>query len=378
MSKRAFYLVVLTLILTAVLFGCTEKASSDQSDEYEFINIAGTYTLREEIRNGNLLIYDMQYEFFLNGKIICRTYGYDSSSRELADVVSNGKYVCNRKSGDIAFQFTTASKPSLMHYYGKYVETNVAKFYLTGPNSDGELAGNIVTASYEAEGPGAVGGYYYQYVNKGSDASTVTATPGLGAKFVKWSDGVTTPTRTDTNLTENLSVKAVFVQETPVYTVKYIVNDEYGEIIGKTTQTVLSGGSTESVTVECKYSYGINDNWGYTFVGWSDGVTSAQRSDSNVTKDMEITAIIKRVWTVKYYGIDDHLIEKQYVIDGEDGTPVTAESEYTKHYFVGWNDGVTTLTRQEKNVKSNIEVDAEYAPKLEIRYERDVYRKRCV
>ncbi|MDY4654736.1 MAG: hypothetical protein SO386_00665, partial [Eubacteriales bacterium] len=195
-----------------MLFGCTEKASSDQSDEYEFINIAGTYTLREEIRNGNLLIYDMQYEFFLNGKIICRTYGYDSSSRELADVVSNGKYVCNRKSGDIAFQFTTASKPSLMHYYGKYVETNVAKFYLTGPNSDGELAGNIVTASYEAEGPGAVGGYYYQYVNKGSDASTVTATPGLGAKFVKWSDGVTTPTRTDTNLTENLSVKAVFVQ----------------------------------------------------------------------------------------------------------------------------------------------------------------------
>ena len=368
MSKRVFYLVVLTLILTAVLFGCTENASSDQSDEYEFINIAGTYTLREEIRNGNLLIYDMQYEFFLNGKIICRTYGYDSSSRELADVVSNGKYVCDRKSGDIAFQFTTATKPSLMHYYGKYVETNVAKFYLTGANSDGELAGDIVTASYEAEGPGRVSGYYYQYVNKGGDASTVIATPGLGAKFVEWSDGVTTPTRTDTNLTENLSVKAVFVQETPVYTVKYIVNDEFGEIVGKTTQYVLSGGSTESVTVECKYPYGINDNYGYTFVGWSDGVTSAQRSDSNVTKDMEITAIIKRVWTVEYYGIDDHLIEKQYVIDGEDGAPVTAESEYTQHYFVGWNDGVTTLTRQEKNVKSNIKVDAEYAPKLEIRY----------
>ena len=373
MSKKAFYLVVLVLVLVAVLFGCNQNANTDNPNEnkYDLIAIAGIYKLGEEIRNGSLIVYDMQYEFFLSGKMVCRIFGYDASSRETADSVKYGKYVCDQKSGDIAFQFTNADKPYLMHYYGKYIETNVAKFYLTGPNSNGELAGNIVTVSYEVDGPGEVNGGSYQIVDKGGNASMVTATPGPGAKFVKWSDGVTTPTRTDTKLTEDLIVKAEFVQETPLYTVKYIINDEYGEIIGETTQTVLSGGSTKSVIAKCKYPYGYDDNYGYTFVGWSDGVTSEERSDSNVTKDMEITAIIKRVWTVEYYGVDSYLLEKQYVIDGQDSTPVTLEFEYTKHYFVGWEDGVSTLTRQDKNVKSNMKAYANYAPKLKISYAID-------
>ena len=373
MSKKAFYLVVLVLVLVAVLFGCNQNANTDNPNEnkYDLIAIAGIYKLREEIRNGSLIVYDMQYEFFLSGKMVCRIFGYDASSRETADSVKYGKYVCDQKSGDIAFQFTNADKPYLMHYYGKYIETNVAKFYLTGPNSNGELAGNIVTVSYEVDGPGEVNGGSYQIVDKGGNASMVTATPGPGAKFVEWSDGVTTPTRTDTGLNEDFNVKAKFIQETPLYTVKYIINDEYGEIIGETTQTVLSGGSTKSVIAKCKYPYGNNDNYGYTFVGWSDGVTSEERSDSNVTKDMEITAIIKRVWTVEYYGVDSYLLEKQYVIDGQDSTPVTLEFEYTKHYFVGWEDGVSTLTRQDKNVKSNMKAYANYAPKLKISYAID-------
>ena len=373
MSKKAFYLVVLVLVLVAVLFGCNQNANTDNSNEnkYDLIAIAGIYKLREEIRNGSLIVYDMQYEFFLNGKMVCRIFGYDASSRETADSVKYGKYICDQKCGDIAFQFTNDDKPYLIHYYGKYIETNVAKFYLTGPNANGELAGNIVTVSYEVDGPGEVNGGSYQIVDKGGNASMVTATPGPGAKFVEWSDGVTTPTRTDTGLNEDFNVKAKFIQETPLYTVKYIINDEYGEIIGKTTQTVLSGGSTKSVIAKCKYPYGYNDNYGYTFVGWSDGVTSEERSDSNVTKDMEITAIIKRVWTVEYYGVDSYLLEKQYVIDGQDSTPVTPEFEYTKHYFVGWEDGVSTLTRQDKNVKSNMKAYANYAPKLEISYAID-------
>ena len=369
MSKKAFYLVVLVLVLVAVLFGCNQNANTDNPNEnkYDLIAIAGIYKLREEIRNGSLIVYDMQYEFFLNGKMVCRIFGYDASSRETADSVKYGKYICDQKSGDIAFQFTNDDKPYLIHYYGKYIETNVAKFYLTGPNANGELAGNIVTVSYEVDGPGEISGGSYQIIDKGGNASMVTAQPGPGAKFVEWSDGVTTPTRTDTVLNEDFNVKAKFIQETPFCTVKYIVSDEHCNIIGKTTQTVLKGSSAESVTAEVGSKY-------YTFVGWSDGVTSAQRSDSNVTEDMEITAIFKRVWTVYYrtgnLSFED---EKQFVLDGEDSTPVTAKFEDWYCYFVGWSDGVETLTRQDKNVRSDISVSAVYADKLEINYVRGLY-----
>lgn len=42
------------------------------------------------------------------------------------------------------------------------------------------------------------------------ESITVTAQPAVGYKFVKWSDGVTTATRTDSNFTQNFSVRAQF------------------------------------------------------------------------------------------------------------------------------------------------------------------------
>ncbi len=47
-------------------------------------------------------------------------------------------------------------------------------------------------------------------VTADSNEFTVTAVPKDGYEFVKWSDGVTTATRTDKNITQNLSVTAVF------------------------------------------------------------------------------------------------------------------------------------------------------------------------
>ncbi len=47
-------------------------------------------------------------------------------------------------------------------------------------------------------------------VTSSSDSVTVTAVPDDGYAFVKWSDGVTTATRTDTSFTQNVNVTAVF------------------------------------------------------------------------------------------------------------------------------------------------------------------------
>ena len=47
-------------------------------------------------------------------------------------------------------------------------------------------------------------------VNNPSKSITVTAVPAEGYVFVKWSDGVTNKTRTDTNFKQNLDVTAIF------------------------------------------------------------------------------------------------------------------------------------------------------------------------
>jgi Divergent InlB B-repeat domain len=78
------------------------------------------------------------------------------------------------------------------------------------------LAGGYVEAiapvqSTYAAGPGGtISGMGSQLVNYGFSGNPVTAVPSPGYYFVSWSDGVTTPTRTDLNETSNLSVTAVF------------------------------------------------------------------------------------------------------------------------------------------------------------------------
>lgn len=65
--------------------------------------------------------------------------------------------------------------------------------------------------NYIAGFGGTISGTTPQIVDLGNNGSPVTAVPNLGYTFWKWSDGVTTPTRQDKNVTGNLSVTAQFV-----------------------------------------------------------------------------------------------------------------------------------------------------------------------
>lgn len=61
------------------------------------------------------------------------------------------------------------------------------------------------------QGDGFSGVTSKQFTTQGSSSSfTVTAVPNQGYEFVRWSDGSTDATRTDSNLTANLSVTAIF------------------------------------------------------------------------------------------------------------------------------------------------------------------------
>jgi hypothetical protein len=75
------------------------------------------------------------------------------------------------------------------------------------------------TRSYTAIGGGSIDGSATQVIDYGSDATIVTAVPELYHHFVSWSDGVTTPTRRDADVTGHASVTAVFTVDT--YTLAY-------------------------------------------------------------------------------------------------------------------------------------------------------------
>lgn len=72
---------------------------------------------------------------------------------------------------------------------------------------------SVYTLTYESTAGGSVSGDLVQTVTHGDDGTPVTATPDSGFLFVAWSDGVTTSTRTETNVTASATYTAVFEED---------------------------------------------------------------------------------------------------------------------------------------------------------------------
>jgi len=75
--------------------------------------------------------------------------------------------------------------------------------------------GGSWTLTYNAGAGGSISGTTPQTVAPGADGSQVTAVPSAGYHFVQWSDGVKTASRTDTNVTADINVTAVFAHSKP-------------------------------------------------------------------------------------------------------------------------------------------------------------------
>ena len=72
------------------------------------------------------------------------------------------------------------------------------------------LPADKVVLTYIAGPGGNITGTATQEINKGASGTAVTATPNAGYTFVKWSDGKTTATRTDTNVQVSATYTATF------------------------------------------------------------------------------------------------------------------------------------------------------------------------
>ena len=157
--------------------------------------------------------------------------------------------------------------------------------------------------------------------------------PNVGYHFVSWSDGVLTASRTDTNVTADLSVTATFSITT--FTLTYTAGAN-GTISGISPQTIIHGGSGTEVTAV--------PNTGYHFVSWSDGVLTAARTDINVTADITVTASFAlNAYTLTI--ISDHgTIEKAPDLPAYDhgASVVVTSTAATGYTFINWTGDVTS------------------------------------
>ena len=149
-----------------------------------------------------------------------------------------------------------------------------------------EFAINVYTILYIAGANGTIDGQVQveQQVEHGADGTPVEAMPAEGYQFVAWSDGVTDNPRTDENVTDDISVTALFTINT--YTILYMAG-ENGTLDGETEQIVEHGQGGSPILA-------IPDV-GYEFAGWDDGVADNPRTDENVTEDIIATALFEMV-----------------------------------------------------------------------------------
>jgi len=211
------------------------------------------------------------------------------------------------------------------------------------------------TVTYAAGANGTVsGGPLTQTANPGVFRA-VTAAPNATYRFVSWSDGVTTAQRHDFSFPASTNtITANFAGENQ-FSLTYTA-DENGTIKGKMAQVVDAATNGEEVEAV--------PNAGYTFVKWSDNITTAIRTDLNVSANITVTATFEiKTYTLTYAaGEGGRLLapsssHSQVVAHGDNGVTVTASADYG-YVFVKWSDDITTEARTDGNITADRTITA--------------------
>ena len=177
--------------------------------------------------------------------------------------------------------------------------------------SDGSVVPDPIyyTATYSVSGSGTLksgktsGKTKLSLTVEEGKSVSVTAVAGANFDFVRWCVGSTNATRTDKNITSNLNITAVFEANpdpepvpTPTpgptkYTVQYTASGE-----GKIQDAKGNTHSTLSYTVTSSDAVSVAAvaASGYHFVKWSDGNTSATRTDRGFGGNVALTATFEK------------------------------------------------------------------------------------
>ncbi len=215
-----------------------------------------------------------------------------------------------------------------------------------------KLTPYVVTYKVDGNG-GVINGNAVQQIYSGETTQEVTAVANEGFKFIGWSDGSTEATRSDSP-SSDLEVTAIF-EELTKYTFTYTAG-EGGALSGEAVQTVYISMSGSVVTAVA--------NEGYKFVGWSDGVETAERCDianGDITVEAQFVALNK--FTVSYVAGEGGFIQGTLTWNEYEGTELGSVTAVANegYEFVRWSDGSTEATRSDI-VSCDLTLTAEFAP----------------
>ena len=209
-----------------------------------------------------------------------------------------------------------------------------------GCNDTPEPVMKTIRVQYRATSGGSIQGasiIQHKEVEEGTIAyfDMVTAVEDEGYRFVGWSDGKKEKFH-KAALTESAVITAQFEKVENV-----IINykaSEGGRIAGTTTQIIEKGGTTALVEARA--------NEGYRFVGWSDGVTEAARTDL-ADSDKTITAMFSDKVKVTYKAEEGGSILGEATQSRVIGTKTNQVQVVTQkgYRFIGWDDGSMDVRR---------------------------------
>ena len=210
---------------------------------------------------------------------------------------------------------------------------------------------------------GTLSGQSSQIVPAGGDGTEVTAIPSAGFRFIRWSDGVTTASRTDTDVTADLTVTAEFEAVAPVvtYEVTATVDGTGGTV--RADRNEVAAGDKVVITATPDTGYKIAD---FTVNGQNktDELTDNTYTILAVDSDIVVVVAFEKIsYTLTYTAGEGGSIggaATQTVQYGESGTAVTAVPD-GGYRFVQWSDGVRTASRTDTDVRKNLSVTAQFA-----------------
>ena len=96
----------------------------------------------------------------------------------------------------------------------------LGKFVVAAIDNNSTYSETTYTLTYIAGSGGTITGITSQTINPGSNGTEVTVVPNTGYYFLAWSDGLTTPSRTDLNIQSDMALTANFVSYSNLWKVE--------------------------------------------------------------------------------------------------------------------------------------------------------------
>ncbi len=400
--KRKLLMAILAVMLFLCsilgLTACGEQGGSGPNGsniDYTKYNYYGNYSFRNNLSNGGSVYLDFELDKNNNYKMTLDVY--NSYALHLIDVTEKGTYsmsklkepICDETMNVIymlefnpSISTGSAYPDSIYGYYGYITQVYLADYwwyyidnyehgttvYFGTDDSQykAEYSKLEYSVTYLAGEGGTIDGYVNQGIEEGEDGGEVTAVPDYGYAFESWSDGVTTATRKETNVNDDITVTANFVEYLPKYTLTYTCTDG-GSLQGELSQTLFQGLDGTTVTAVPGERWGKED-YPYQFIEWSDGVKTAERTDLNVQGDITVTAIFKPQFS--YYGQVEEgagrVETSTNTANHANDFTVTATAIASEGWvFVEWTDGVKDVTRTDV-LTNDLMVEAIFAKEFKL------------